>query len=95
LERKRKRSAEDAMGKIVTVWNGECVAPMDEARALDLESRGLVQIMTPGMDAKKLKPANAFGGYKTRMMRADAALFETESREQLRERTRRSRARAN
>jgi hypothetical protein len=83
------------MGKLVTVWNGESVVPMDEAAAKELEAKGKVQIMVPGMDAKKLKPANAFAGYRTRMMRADAALFEKDQRELVPERTRRSRQRAN
>jgi hypothetical protein len=69
------------MGKIVTVWNGESVVPMDEARAKELEKRGMVQIMAHGMDATKLKPANSFTGYRTRMMRADAAVFAERQRE--------------
>jgi hypothetical protein len=58
---------------MVTVWDGERVRALPESEARALVNAGGAQPLKRGMDALKIKPASAFVGYRTRMLRAEAA----------------------
>lgn len=60
--------------KIVTVWDGENFAEMDEEKALKLEQQDKAQILRDGIiDGLSLKYRHEFTGYQNRMMSTDAS----------------------